>query len=645
MPIVICPAAPATVEPAEGAPARRVRLGSCVRVFMQAKAPTIITDAIRSRPTQWLVKRPTQPDNSTVQIRAWGSALVLSGLMIPFGSCLADTTVLAVSRAHRARVLAEGAPAWCSQDLHLRVELETFSPDFDDPAAQARLLGRLRGPIGSSCSQARTAYASVISPGRRPILFHASSDGGWVFTLVQPATSALAEPSASPSAGLASGFPQQALRPPATATITPPAPATSRFASNSDLATYTTPRDVGYASLVIAMAHQTPSLLDDLGTTRYWAQYRFEQRFSRLQNQEFKLQPLLAEARQDLSTTVAVSRPGIIVVPVASDFGEYDFSHHDFPIHIGGDQIQLNMQPCCQQTDKLPRYITIKAEGLDAIDALPMSTDAAQMFAEHRTRYGSVDRRLTMLVTMSIGNSNIPSGQSYGDVLNASVQSVDIVEGQHNETLVYRFRPSEIRALRDGKAAREAEAAHTLEAQRADQARESERQQKAAEATMHAQQEAANREQLLAQQSAIISNLQNQPAGVRLRNFLEPNAYADSNTLNDLRDARANAVLSGGSTNVMMLVQTDGSGSNDVPTNWPGHLEISVRQGTSPLSSGRWYLVSGRLTVPPGEDLPAAKLQADVTFACSSAECADAADPAAIVQHKLAALQAVSATP
>ena len=85
-------------------------------------------------------------------------------------------------------------------------------------------------------------------------------------------------------------------------------------------------------------------------------------------------------------------------------------------------------------------------------------------------------------------------------------------------------------------------------------------------------------------------------------------------------------------------MQAGASGGREVATAWPGLLTVTVPPGQPRLKNGGWYLVEGRLDVPPGNDLPAARLQAHAVFACTRPQCADATDPAAVVDRKLAAI-------
>ena len=396
---------------------------------------------------------------------------------------------------------------------------------------------------------------------------------------------------------------------------------------------FVTPRDTGYPSVVVALANQHAELLGDQAVLRYWAQYRFGNQYNRVAGQEFKLQPLLAQARQDLQATASATPARTVIISAATTFGEYDFTRHLFPVQIGGDQFQIYQSPCCQQSDNLPRNITLHASGLDAIDSLPMSSEDAQHFVEGRTRYGSVDRQLTLLVTVSLDKTGIPPGDT-GQPAQGTVVSVDAVGGRRLETLVYRYTALQLATLRDARAAHDAQVARAAEAQRQAQVREAARQQADIE-----------RQQMASQSQYMLGNLQSEPAAARLRNFMMPGASIGGSGLDNLRDARGEALLSGRSISVIMLVHADSSGTSGIATSWPGHLAISAPAGARSIASGGWYLVSGQLSVPQGEDLPDAQLRAETMFACARDECADAAEPAAIVKHKLAQAGLATSSP
>ena len=223
----------------------------------------------------------------------------------------------------------------------------------------------------------------------------------------------------SPPASAAAPVTALAAPPP----VTPP-PATP----------FTLPLTRDYAALVVALLKQSPAQAADDQVVRWWTSYRYPQAWWQLQNQEFKLQPLLAQARTDLAATMQAATPLTLVVDAQARFGEYDFAHSRFPLVLGFNQLGLVMQPCCVDSTILPRSVTLALAGLDGIDSLPMPEAAAQAFVETRTRFGGVDRQLALLLTVKLD----PAGATktaYGPwQASGTVQSVDVLSGLRNRS-------------------------------------------------------------------------------------------------------------------------------------------------------------------------------------------------------------------
>jgi hypothetical protein len=587
----------------------------------------------------------------------WAS---LAFACLTVGPANADTSVIAVSKSQHARVLAQGSPNWCSSSLHLSLELDPDSPDRGDAPAQARLLSRLRRPIQTDCPAARQAVATV--SGEPSTTFVARAEGGWNFAILQtspPAATADKSPPAANPGRNAAPFPaphdastttaaSDVTAPPSFPTPEPAPLATHASPHPSDSAgieagaheqlstpaPFVLPRDLNYPSFVVALAQRNPAVLSNPETIRYWAAYRFRRDFERLANQEFELQPLLDQARRDLQQTIAATPTGRVYVTLSTQFGTYDFQRHSFPIPIGGSRLTFGMDPCCQPGDALPRSVQLDLEALDAIDSLPMGEAEAQRFAASRTRYGSIDRRIVLLLTLQLNDAGVGpllDGQSSAA---GAVQGADVLAGHNLETIVHQFPASELAELRAASARAKADAERVVRERQAAQQKEAERQQ--------AEQE---RQQLLSQREGLTASLASLPPSARLRAFMTPGPNVDGRRLDNLREARADSLITRQGWNVVMLVQADGDGRSAVPTSWPKHLAVSAPTGQPALASSHWYLVAGKLAVPSGEDIPAAQLQATLIFACTRAACSDAAEPDAIVERKIASLGANTLLP
>ena len=63
----------------------------------------------------------------------------------------ADAThLLAVSKEHKAEVVAEGADAWCQPALNLGLHLQPGSPDANNQGAQLAMMNQLKALITPS---------------------------------------------------------------------------------------------------------------------------------------------------------------------------------------------------------------------------------------------------------------------------------------------------------------------------------------------------------------------------------------------------------------------------------------------------------------------------------------------------------------
>ena len=603
---------------------------------------------------------------ASTRTAGWAWAAALASLLATPAN--AETSVIAVSRSQHARVLAQGSPSWCSLTLHLTLELEAGSPDRGDPTAQARLLSRLRRLIETDCPTARQALASV--SGEASATFVARADGGWNFTIPQgspgpapvvPEQKDLAAADLGDKAAtvtsLHNAFPtpvetrhSETPQPFPAPQPAPSVPSPTQRASDvpgtkagndvsaSAPVTFTLPRELNYPSFVVALARTSPGAMNDPETVRYWATHRFPRQFQRVANEEFELQPLLDQARHDLEETIAATPPGRVLVTLSTQFGTYDFPHHRFPISLPGDRLSVSMDPCCQAGDALPRSFQLDLDGLNAIDGLPMGEAEAQQFAKSRTRYGNVDRSIVLLLTVQLNDAGI-GAQQYGQSSSTgTVKVVDVLAGRNLETIVHRFSATEVAELRMASAKAKADAERLARERQAAEQKEADRQraeQRAQQARMQAEQE---RQQLLSQRQGLTASLARQPLSARLRAFMTPGPYADGRHLDNLREARADAVITRQAWDVVMLVQANGNGRAAVPTSWPGYLAVTVPAGASALAGSQWYLVAGKLAVPSGEDVPPAQLLATEVFACAQATCRDAAEPDAIVERKIHAL-------
>lgn len=392
-------------------------------------------------------------------IKGFVAILVAAGLAGAVGiaatEAQADDFVLAVSKAHKLQVIAEGARAWCGPNLRLRMVLEKDSPDLGDVAAQVDMMNRLKTPITTDCKLATAADLVVVEPGREPTAYAATAAGGWAFAaaLAKPSEAATGPAAAAPpkpAVVQGAGVPQVAAATPAVATDgrLPP------------------PRFDYYAGL-LRMVKDDPTLADEEGVVRLWAHHRFRDDYNRWQNQEFKLRTLLQKARADLTGEAALVDRGEVMVVFESRLGTYDFGNDRFPVSLGTVAASFHA-PCCGYKGA-PSDVVVKLPELAAISALPMAPEAAQAFTERRTLHGSVDRRVYVAVTALIDEAGFKRDGDRAAVALGQVRAAAFFGDEKLKDRLLQMAPAAFAEWRQARAD-EATAAAGAEAERAAEA-------------------------------------------------------------------------------------------------------------------------------------------------------------------------------
>jgi len=519
--------------------------------------------------------------------------MVVAGLTCP--RARATDVVLATSAAQGATISVGGGAAWYAPSIELHMELRPDSRDIASASAQALLLRRIGPLIARSCPQARAARAIVTAGTEVLGRFRGDAASGWVFA-------GTADPTAR--------------------TVDRPAAAAPDIAQSAALPA-ALPTERNYASMLLAFLHQTPALQNDPQVLSYWAAQKHAAAWQQARGQEFRLQPLLETARAELAGRLAATRRREVTLGVPVQFGAYDFAAHQFPFTTPFDQLSVG-RPCCAFGDPLPAAFAVKLGDAAALNGLPMAPDMAQRFLEARTnRYGAVDRQLLLVMTIALTPEGF-AAEGGTQVATGTLQQVVVMSAGVMPAEILRLNAAQLAARRQASVARAAAVQDAA-------AREAAAQERAS----RDQQAAQQRRMLAGQRDAMLSQLRAAPLSVRLANFsADPsvNAYA---RLDDLRDARTEAVLSGRPANVTLLIQAGGSGRRDVATAWPGSLQLDLPTSLPAVSGGAWYLVRGALAVPPGNDAPPARLAVREIAACAQDDCADLADPLAILRRKL----------
>ncbi|MBF0325553.1 MAG: DUF4852 domain-containing protein [Alphaproteobacteria bacterium] len=503
---------------------------------------------------------------------------LVAALSVVAWPALADDAVLATSKAHKLKVIAEGGANWCAPALRLRMELDADSPDIGSPAAQTEMMNRLKTPITNDCKLATSADMIVVEAGKAAGSYQARAAGGWVFVPAPPAAQA--------KAAVPPSFPS------------PPSSAVP-------------PTQMDYFDAVARWLRDNPAVADDEGTLRLWASHRYGREYTQVQSQEFKLRPVLDRARTDLADFLKRPQGDTVLVIARTNFGPYDFAARRFPINDIGNQVAYE-RPCCFNT-KLPSSLVVKLQDIDAVIAMPMGPEAAQAFAERRTQYGSVNRTIYLALTVRLESGGFKPNGWGGAVTLGTVEGVAFYPDDRLAAPILAVDATEFARWRQARAEQRDEAVR-LAAEREAEAR---------------------RQRLLAQRDQTVRVLASAPISTRLASFIGEGDISTRARLDNLRAARAAALMAGRAVPASLLVQADVSGRVNVQTRWPGKLTLSVPDSLPAVDPSRWYLVRGLLSVPEGDGLPVATLAVQALYACTQDRCADAADPAALVDRKL----------
>lgn len=506
---------------------------------------------------------------------------------------------LAFSGTLKAEVFADG-PSWCAERAAIRVTAEDkglFATEGFE--ALVRRIGSILLP--KECPAASRASVIGVDKASGAVVWRgeAAASSDWALVATGPASSPAPAATAAPAPVAltsASSVP--------TSPIPPAAPAAPV-------------REIGkdYAGLLLLMLRQNATLVQDHGTLSWWAAYRFQREFEQVRYQEFKLQPLLDRAKDDLASAMDRANPDHVTVLYRTQFEAYDFATQQFPITQKITSLSLQPTWCCVNS-KLPNSITVDVDGLDAIAGIPMDRASAQSFAEGRTRYGSIDRSLVIGATLKLAPEGFTSNGWGGTTVKARLVSAVLYADREGTSVLSRVDERTLAGLFAEREARKAAAA------RAEQERQREQE----------------RQKMIAQRDQDIRTLASMPVGARLANLLHPGRIEYGARLDALRNARTDALLQGKPVAVSMLIQAGAGGRTAVDTKWPGKLQVTVPGGGPELQSDGWYVVRGLLDMPDRDNaLAPATLEATAVHACGKAECADAADAAFIVDHKLAA--------
>mgnify|MGYP003700601601 CR=1 FL=1 len=638
-------------------------------------------------------RREARAREATIEVAV--AALVAAVTLSWDGSAVsAEEFVLAASSKQKLQVIADDRDTWCSEDVRLRMVLEVDSPISRDPASQIAIMNKLRTPITVDCKASRKATVIVVDPGTTgQTVYEATADGGWAFAPVSSATTQVAavlandtaepvkvpESASAPVAGTAeeridadqrSPAADQALATPIkdaapvtaedhkTTEPTVPAAETERDGKPPAL-----PRERGYISALFRAIRDKPSMVESEELVRFWAQYRFQKEHAKFRDNEFKIREIVERAREDLPKSVAAAESPFITVLGQISFGSYDFEKKVFPFSFNGTTVGLN-HPCCFSAHG-PKSFRIVVGDLEVLDGIPMEPHEAEVFAQRRTHYGSIDRNAYYALTIDLDARGFVN-DDWAMSASGFLQRFALYSDREYKEPIYWLGQEALKQLRVTREAekavaaklaaeREAERQRQLAEQKAERERQiaaqrAERERQIAaqqaererlwverQAELRRQDEERRRQAWIERRDRDIRSLERADASVRLANFISEGEVNSRLTLSRLRSARGAALYLGKPVRVHMLVQAEDAGRTDVATKWPGLLTITAAGQLPELKASGWYLVDGLLDVPADEGLAPAKLLAERIHQCSKPRCEDATDPTLIVDRKLAA--------
>lgn len=534
---------------------------------------------------------------------------------------------LATSQKFMLEVLADGGKSWCGPQLKLRAVLKPESPARDDVQLLVGVLNRLKAPIQNDCKSAVTAVVDVVADGKSVGQYQASAVSGWAFAAASTGadvSSVAAKKNedapvvSSPAAS--SGRPQPAdtaITPtvvalPAEKVAEPPA-AVGMEAARAEVGE-------GFAGILVQYLRANPAYAEDKQVIRWWAGNRFRSEFVRVENQEFKLAPLLDKAKSDLQVCMEKWDRDLVAVWVRGEIGSYDFEKQEFPVSFLGwakDEYSLSLPWYeTRPSESLPDSFKLSGDVLGDVAAVPMPKERAQVFLEKMTRHGYVQRQVYAKVYVDVRQAKFVKARY--SVTDSHLEGVKVHRIEYYQDDNKKEQFAELGTL-------------TIEARRSEKIAAKAAEEKARQAQLEAQ----KLQRLLEQKAYHIEMLSRESESVRLSNFISADKELFRRQLHSVRAARLQALLAGKPVPVRMLVQADGGGTVNVVTRWPGLLTVSVADGQPSLERSKWYLLAGALSVPEGDDLPPAVLLADQVYQCEQPECKDASDPTVIVERKL----------
>ena len=374
-----------------------------------------------------------------------------------------------------------------------------------------------------------------------------------------------------------------------------------------------------YEGMLVHYLRLNPQAMNDKNIQVWWVAANYPQEYNRVSNQDFKLAALCDRAKEDMAKTVAQNDPNAIDITIQTTFKQYDFQKQCFPLNLQGTGAIAVSNPVYYMTSVPARFV-LQIDDLDVVSSLPLDKDRAQAFFQKYVDAGqSNGRPLWVRVRAKFDpavadqmKTNLTNNQPIPAKLESVAFMMPPFRGMSKPEVVATISGTQVKDVLAERAKQRDEAAK-------------------AEAERQAQ---LRLEQAKASRDRDITTLKASPLPVRLANALAAGPLNMGLTLSNLRTARYRSLMSGKPVQAVMLVQTDAGGTENVSLKWPSLMTVTAPDGKE-FAPASWYLVSGTLATPEGDDLTPSRFTSTTILPCSQANCEDRGDATTIIDNKL----------
>jgi len=338
---------------------------------------------------------------------------------------------------------------WCGENVAVSV-LTTAHITYPQVTSRLQFIGL---QVAKNCKTAISAKVAVYNADRSiagPSVV-VRKDDKWLVAAAPPPPSpqTVAAPieAPSPTPAATTAQPSPSAQPAASAEGN--APSSARMASPQ------LPRDTNYSSAMIAFLHANPALTQDDGIIRYWASYRFPDEYHQFSHDEFKLRPVIQQAKADLGAALAQTDGRHVTATVEAQIGAYDFDTHQFPITLNLRELTVR-KPGGFDFSSLPGGFVLNVSDGDIIKAFPMDPNAAQSFTENRKNSMLGYRAVLVAVTVKLDETGLTKEDSGSIDGGGTLESVAIYGDARAQQRLFQVSGVELEKMRAARTAEQA---------------------------------------------------------------------------------------------------------------------------------------------------------------------------------------------